>query len=232
MYTDARAATRVRLLHGIFELQARVTPTAIALDIPSGRGDAPRRQLTYAETDAAAEALAGRLAAHVHGECVVAIMLPRPGAELFIAQLAIMKAGAAWTCFEPGTPTERLRFLIEDSHAVAVVADDDCGRTLVSIGFPADRVVGVASSDTARAGRPRSHETPRWLRPETLAYVIYTSGTTGHPKGVRRDAPTPVRQISASGATCGSNVAMTFGTPVHSMMMSGCRVSSASMVSQ
>src|SRR5207248_93412 len=67
MHTDERTATRVRLLHGIFEQQARVTPTAIALEVPPAHAGAPRRQLTYAQTDGAAEALAGRREWHRSG---------------------------------------------------------------------------------------------------------------------------------------------------------------------
>ena len=184
MYTNEQASARVRLLHGIFERQARATPTAIALEVPPMRAGLPRQQLTYAEMDAAADALAGRLAAQVRGECLVAILLPRAGTELFIAQLAILKAGAAWTCIEPATPSERLRFLLEDSRAVAVVADDAGGFAAESIGFPRDRIVGVREAGAPTSPERPRREAPSWLRPETLAYVIYTSGTTGHPKGV------------------------------------------------
>lgn len=184
MYTDERTTARVNLLHAIFEQQARATPTAIALDVPPARAGVARRQLTYATMETAAGALAVRLAAHVHKECVVAVLLPRAGTELFVSQLAIMKAGAAWTCIEPATPTERLRFLIEDSRAAAVVTDDAGRRALESIGFPHERIVKVQEPDpNTRPERRRLHA-PAWLGPETLAYVIYTSGTTGHPKGV------------------------------------------------
>ncbi len=181
MRTDDRTATRVRLLHEIFEHQARETPTAIALDIPPHRAAPERVRLTYAELEARAEALAARLATHVHGECVVAVVAPRAGAELPTAQLAIMKAGAAWTCIEPGTPPERLTFLLEDSRAAAVVAGAEAREAVLATGFPADRIVDpaeVVRTDT------RQRHAPAWLGPGTLAYVIYTSGTTGHPKGV------------------------------------------------
>ncbi len=184
MYTDEQTAARVRLLHGIFEQQARTYPTGIALDVPPTGAGVPRRQLTYAEVNAAADALAVRLATYVHGECLVAIMLPRAGTELFVAQLAIMKAGAAWTCIEPSTPDERLRFLIDDSRAVAVIADDASGDRLESIGFPEPRIVSLNKVDVASIPAAPRRATPAWLGPETLAYVIYTSGTTGHPKGV------------------------------------------------
>ena len=184
MTTDERTATRVRLLHSIFERQARVTPAAIALDVPPAHAGMPRVRLTYAELNAAADALASRLADHVRAECVVAVLLPRAGAGLFIAQLAIMKAGAAWTCIEPGIPSERLRFLLEDSRAVAVVAGGPERTAVVAAGFPVDRIVAIAEPGAVLAGARSRRAPPNWLGPETLAYVIYTSGTTGHPKGV------------------------------------------------
>ena len=177
MHTDERTAARVRLLHAIFEEQARETPSAVALEAPPRRPGEPRVRLTYAEVDARAAQLAGALGAHVFRECVVAILLPRAGAELPTAQLAVLKSGAAWTCIEPGTPVERLRWLLEDSQAVAVIADDAGRQAALEAGVPTERIVAPdARSDAAVA--------PAWLGPETLAYVIYTSGTTGHPKGV------------------------------------------------
>ena len=136
MQTGSQTTAQVRVLHGIFEQQARATPAALALDVPPPRPGLPRQVLTYAALDAAANALAGRLAAHVHGECVVAVLLPRAGPELFTAQLGIMTAGAAWTCIEPSTPLERLRLLIEDSQAVAVVTDEAGAKALECTGFP------------------------------------------------------------------------------------------------
>src|SRR6476661_6028459 len=52
MHTDERTATRVRLLHAIFEQQSRVTPAAVALEVPPAHGGLPRLRLTYAELDA------------------------------------------------------------------------------------------------------------------------------------------------------------------------------------
>lgn len=180
MHTDERTATRVQLLNALFEQQVQATPNAIALDVPPHPGQPGRVRLSYAQLDAEAEALAARLAPHVSGECVVAIVIPRTGADLYVAQLAVLKAGAAYTCIEPGSPPERLRFLLEDSRAVAVVAGAPELPLLTRAGVPAQRIVPPTASGTAATSRSR----PSWVTPETLAYVIYTSGTTGHPKGV------------------------------------------------
>jgi non-ribosomal peptide synthetase component F len=163
-------------LHTIFEEQARETPTAIALEVPPRRGDPRRVRVTYAELDERAGALARRLAPRVRSECVVAIVLPRAGVELPLAQLAVLKAGAAWTCIEPDTPRERLAYLLEDSRAVAVIAGPEQRAALLDAGCDASRIVDPA--EPVRAGPARGPE-PGWLGPETLAYVIYTSGTTG-----------------------------------------------------
>ena len=82
MPTEARTATGVRLLHQLFEHQAGRTPHAIALELPPGRDGGSRQRVSYAELDGRANALAGRLAAWVDRECVVAVLLPRVGIEL------------------------------------------------------------------------------------------------------------------------------------------------------
>ena len=178
MTTEARTAVHALSLHALFEQQARLTPTATALEIPPHARDPRRQRLSYADLDSAAERLADRLAAFINGEAVVALCLPRAGLDLFVAQLATHKAGGAWTVIESGTPPERLRFLLEDSRAVAVVADEPALPTLLAAGFPSDRI--LAPSGPAPERKPQR----RASSPDSLAYVIYTSGTTGHPKGV------------------------------------------------
>src|SRR5262245_43646616 len=202
MHTEERTATRVRLLHSIFEHQAGRTPHAIALEVPPRRAGETRERLTYAELDARAEALARRLTAWVEGECVVAVLLPRAGADLWIAQLAIMKAGAAWTCIEPDTPEERLRFLLEDSRAVAGVAFEAQHEPLRAAGSPEARIVSPRPAP-ALDGAAKPRPAPAWLGPETLAYVIYTSGTTGRPKGVMIEHRSVANLVLADAARFG-----------------------------
>jgi len=180
MHTDEQTAAGIGLLHGVFEAQVRRTPDAPALEVPPGPRRPRRERLSYAALEARAEALAARLAAHVTGEAVVLVLLPRAGLDLPVAQLAVMKAGGAWTCAEPGIPAERLRFLLEDSRAVAAIADTEGRHELLAAGFPAERVLPPDPAPEAGAARRR----PDWLTPSSLAYVIYTSGTTGTPKGV------------------------------------------------
>ena len=110
------------LLHEVFERTALRYPREVAIEVPPGTGRPARVRLTYSEALERVHALAARLAPHVPGECVVAIALPRDSAAIYIAQLAVMESGAAYTCLATGLPPDRERYLIEDCRAAAVIA--------------------------------------------------------------------------------------------------------------
>ena len=58
-------------------------------------------------------------------ECVVSILLPKHSHHLYVAQLAVLKAGAAYTCLDPSFPEEHIRFIVEDSWSVAVLTCEE-----------------------------------------------------------------------------------------------------------
>ncbi|MEU4329526.1 amino acid adenylation domain-containing protein [Nonomuraea dietziae] len=132
--------------------------------------DAEGRSLTYAELDRRSNRLAHRLAGVARPDTPVAIFLDTD-VELAVAVLAVLKAGAAYLALDLEHPVERLRQLLADSGATAV---------LTSAEFETDLpVIDVRETD----GLPET--APEITRhPDMLAYVIYTSGSTGLPKGV------------------------------------------------
>ncbi|MGH3466171.1 MAG: condensation domain-containing protein, partial [Thermocrispum sp.] len=86
-----------------FEAQARRTPDAVALVCE-------RTRLTYAELNAEANRLAGLLIARgVAAEDVVAVALPR-SADLVVALLAVLKAGAAYLPLDTDHPADRIAY--------------------------------------------------------------------------------------------------------------------------
>ncbi len=122
-------------------------------------------------------------------DAVVAILLPRTSVEAFAAPIGVLRAGAAYTSIDVSFPDERIRDLIEDVAAVAVVTDGPGAERLVRLGLDSGRIVsidihpnGATPEDDTPAGQDAG--APPWLTPASLAYVIYTSGTTGRPKGV------------------------------------------------
>ncbi|HEX4857893.1 MAG TPA: amino acid adenylation domain-containing protein, partial [Usitatibacteraceae bacterium] len=175
------------LLHQFFERAAARFPEAIAVDVPPGAGRNRRIQLTYAELDRHASVLARRLQAIVTGECVVAIRLPRNSAMLVTAQLAALKAGAAFTCIDPAASAARIGEILDDARAVALVTDaEGAQRVHAGEGALPPNVIDVEAALSVLdqpnpAGPARVAEA---TSPASLAYVVYTSGTTGRPKGV------------------------------------------------
>ncbi|WP_447002782.1 non-ribosomal peptide synthase/polyketide synthase [Saccharothrix isguenensis] len=132
--------------------QVARTPDALAL---TGAVD-----VTYAELNARANRVAHHLIGLGAGpERVVALRLPR-SVDLVVAELAVLKTGAAFLPVDPEYPAERISFMLADA------------RPLLVLDGPVD-VSGQPDTDPGVV-----------VRPEHAAYVIYTSGSTGRPKGV------------------------------------------------
>ncbi|GAC1613058.1 MAG: non-ribosomal peptide synthetase [Novosphingobium sp.] len=178
---EARAAAHP-LLTQVFADSVARHASEIAIDVPPGRGRPDRQVLTYAQLDARVQALAERIAARIAGleEPIVTLLLSRGTVWLWIAQLAVQRAGAAYTCLDPAFPDARKREVIEDAASPLVLSDAAGAAQLRSIGLGCDVVHDVADF----AENPNRAPCPAEVRADALAYVIYTSGTTGKPKGV------------------------------------------------
>ncbi|CAG2144437.1 non-ribosomal peptide synthetase [Cupriavidus plantarum] len=145
-------------------------------------GDAPAFQddatvLTRAQADGLANGLANGLAHALRArgagpERVVALCLDRSVA-FAVGWLGVLKAGAICLPLDPAQPPERLRQLLHDAGAVAIVG------AAAATDLPVLDPMSVAP----RADSPM-HEPPMHERPDQGAYLIYTSGSTGAPKGV------------------------------------------------
>ncbi|HEX2189334.1 MAG TPA: amino acid adenylation domain-containing protein, partial [Longimicrobiaceae bacterium] len=165
--------TRGRCVHDAVAARAARTPDAVA--VVSGGVE-----LSCAELDAAANRLARFLLARGVGpERRVGVCLER-SAELVVAMLATLRAGAAYVPLEPGYPAERLAWTLADSGAPLLLTRgglaDRCGAWAgerVDLDSQRERIA-------AESADPPAVE----VDPEQLAYVIYTSGSTGRPKGV------------------------------------------------
>ena len=172
------------LLHELFEQTAKRWPGQVAVDAPPGAGRCERTIVTYSELSRQAAALARLLQPYVTGECVVGILLPRDSGLLYAAQLAVLQAGAAYTCVDAAFPDERIRDVLDDSEAVAVLTDAAGLARLTAAAPGVDRFIDAAAALTTAERQHEPPPRPPWLTPASLAYVIYTSGTTGRPKGV------------------------------------------------
>lgn len=132
--------------------------------------------LSYAELLAAASALATRLvAAGVGPESRVGILLPR-STELMIAILGVWLAGGAYVPVETDQPAGRVRQLLANARADAVIATEHTAALLNE----ATGWVPPAGADAP----PATGSQPPLVRPGNAACVLFTSGSTGRPRGV------------------------------------------------
>ncbi|GAA4523535.1 non-ribosomal peptide synthetase [Amycolatopsis samaneae] len=152
--------------------------------------------LVYGEEQLSTVELAGRVhrlaralrARGIGADDVVALAVPR-SAELVVALLAVLDAGAAYLPLDTAHPAGRQRELATDAKPVLALTT---GATEPS----ADAVFGdlprlcldapavLAELSTLDDGPLAEAELAAPRHPEHLAYVIYTSGSTGRPKGV------------------------------------------------
>jgi long-chain acyl-CoA synthetase len=168
--------------HGIAAIAAE-QPTRPAIVMGPTR-------MTYGDLDARINRLARRLAGLGvgPGDRVAVMLRNRP--EVFVAWNAVARLGAVAVPVGYRLAETEVRYLVDDSGAVAFVHEAD---------FPASPVDGVAalrgvvdvdevSLDDGPAGPPTDDYLGAAVVPMT-----YTSGTTGRPKGIERAAPAPAR---------------------------------------
>lgn len=163
-------------LHDFFEKQVeeRANETAIEFSL---------EQRTYAELDRYANQIANTLVKRgVRPGDLVAIYLKK-SPRLYGAMLGILKAGAGYIPIDPRFPVERIRAILDDSSARAVITEANL----------ADDLVGAVTTPLLRLDldheaisyqRTDAPALAREITPSDLCYVIYTSGSTGRPKGV------------------------------------------------
>ncbi len=154
------------------------------------------RTWTYAELDDASDRLAATL--HdlgVRPEVPVALMMSNT-AEYAVADLAIVKLGAAKVPLNDMLSADEATYILRDSGAVVALATpsqvevatthlqrgEDL-RAVVTVDGEASRVPGTLTWSAALGDQPRPAP-PADVSPTGVGLVMYTGGTTGRPKGV------------------------------------------------
>src|SRR3954470_9807180 len=162
---------RAETLHRLIEQQVKRTPASPAVCFEG-------HTLTYEELDRRANVLAASLIGlGVHPDSLVALLVHR-SMDMVVGILATLKAGGAYLPIDPGHPTTRVEFILEDANPAVLLTESTLLDSLPHTVPPAicldtfdwTRASGIAGD----VGVTAAH----------LAYVIYTSGSTGRPKGV------------------------------------------------
>ena len=134
----------------------------------------------------------------------VGVLVPR-GLEYLVAVMGVIKAGGAFLPLDTAYPSDRLKYMVQDSVIAVLVATAQDSTTLLAGAAPPNLtdvvLLGTASpAPTESCSTIRLHHTAELDRQphdnpclvnaaHDLLYMIYTSGSTGLPKGalVRHD---------------------------------------------
>ncbi|WP_211268579.1 Pls/PosA family non-ribosomal peptide synthetase [Actinoplanes subtropicus] len=149
------AAPDRRTLADVLDATVRAHPAARALDTGA-------TQLTYRELADEVEALRALLAEQGIGRGDrVGVRVSSGTADLYLAILGVLAAGAAYVPVDADDPEERAELVFGEADVCAVIGD---GLSVTLRRTPA-----------GNPGRPG---------PDDDAWIIFTSGSTGTPKGV------------------------------------------------
>lgn len=160
------------LVHSLFERQAKKNPNAIAVQFEN------QDELTYQQLNEAANGVARQLS--WARNTIVPIAVSR-SINLVVALLAVLKAGAAYVLLSADSPSERNRFIVNDTKALFVITDSTTEGSFKPMQEACIEDLVTVSQEMSPKYRTNVNN---YQDPSDTAYVIYTSGTTGHPKGV------------------------------------------------
>ena len=162
-----------KCVHQLFEEQVEKSPDAVALVFED-------QQLTYRELNHKANQLAHYLRKRgVRPESLVTVCMER-SLEMVIAILSVLKAGGGYVPIDPDSPTDRLKFMLQDTRSPLVLTQERFSSFLAE--FADQRICLDSASEHLSL---ESKENPEnQVDEKNAAYMIYTSGSTGTPKGV------------------------------------------------
>jgi long-chain acyl-CoA synthetase len=188
-----------------------MTTTSPFLGIISGQ-----RKRSHAEVADRAARIAGGLQALGVKPGDSVCMLMRNDIAFIEAAYAAMRLGAYGVPVNWHFKPEEINYVLQDSGTSVLIGHADMlhqlrgvipeGVTVLSAPTPTEILKHYKIDPDHRAtpdfaedleswlGRQKPYDGPALPQPQNM---IYTSGTTGHPKGVRRNAPTPEQSASS-----------------------------------
>lgn len=163
-------------IHALIDQQSTRTPDNIAIRTSTG-------SLKYSELQRRSNQLARLLRSRGVGRGAIVGLCVERSLDMVIAQLAILKSGAAYVPLDPAYPQERLAAICEDAQMVLLITESEISTPH----WPHHKCLLLdhdTTSIVAQSGAPLAADSGFDAGAQDPAYVIYTSGSTGKPKGV------------------------------------------------
>jgi non-ribosomal peptide synthetase component F len=113
----------------------------------------------------------------------VAILLHR-SLQTYVALLAIGKAAAAFVPIDPGSPPDRVGYIVDDAGVDLIVTSSDLSAAAAGLPCAVIEVDTAAAELAAQPAYRPDLSLDDAGNPDPDAYIIYTSGSSGRPKGV------------------------------------------------
>ncbi|RJX41196.1 amino acid adenylation domain-containing protein [Paenibacillus pinisoli] len=170
------ASSQELALHRLFERQAAEAPHRIAVEMDD-------QAYTYSELNERANRMAHALVrSGIRPGFRVALLMKR-SRDMIAAMLAVLKAGAAYVPIDPQYPEERIRFMLQDTEAQAIIAAAPTRELCTRIIEDSIVVLDLEEPDADWLGESGLNLDVEGTAHD-LAYIMYTSGSTGRPKGI------------------------------------------------
>ena len=167
-------------IYSLFEKSAKANADKICLTTAE-------KALTFGELISISEALDFNIRQITEGKKSVIAVIAERSAEMYSAVYGIIRGGNAYVPIDPDYPQDRIDFILENSGAAAVVAQDKFKH-----------LAGNVPCIDMTAFLEEAHNTealPCLAEENDTAYVIYTSGSTGTPKGAKVSHKSAVNRI-------------------------------------
>jgi amino acid adenylation domain-containing protein/non-ribosomal peptide synthase protein (TIGR01720 family) len=178
-HTTYESPDHQRTLFELFERQAQKCPSSIAVICAD-------EKISYAELYARSLKIGASLREQGAMPGVRIGIYQHRTINMVATLLAIQSTGAAYVPLDPGYPSERIQYMLDDCDALLIVSEDALLDTLPSTEAIILSVQAlVIGPENQSSGDITDRQTGTYrTKMQDLAYMIYTSGSTGRPKGV------------------------------------------------
>ncbi len=148
---------------------------------------ANEEEITYKEFRSFAERIDNKVRSITNNEKSVIAVICERSFEMYGAVYGIIRGGNAYLPIDPNYPQDRIDYILSNSNAKAVVAQDKfchlAGNT------PCINATEILNSIE------QPEKTECLANENDTAYVIYTSGSTGNPKGAKISHKSAINRI-------------------------------------